>query len=430
MVNLNLTVYVIVRLFLVGISIFWLIPATSIILYYYWKNKDKLNANPLMFKGGFCYFLFTPLFCINYCTNLLYESLSNSNELDTIFLLTGTFFNGAQLIWLIALLFGRIYFIFNETAYKVSNTTMYIFISLCIFEIFDVTFYVLLQTGDISVNKHHEFAFLTYFIGVINMLVLVLWITILYVYKLFQIISNTGNSCGTVSEKLLTIMTKHTVLALIWISTSICFWCIPFALKPFLNSDIYLLLYHGFILLDVNANAFTFLLGFQFAHKMYLKCCSCTHNKCKKMFKHILVVKTVKPTKDKVHISEMVAPKTKVYAMAKSTATPSIVSPDVSTYIGPNRYAIKTNINENILDALPAITPHIVTVPSISEESEMVERSSDIIHNSDDKHADSPIPKSSSNNTLKPYEVSGKGLASIPSNREMVFPESPETPLI
>eukprot|EP01084_Bolivina_argentea_P087657 158315_1 len=110
----------------------------------------------------------------------------------------------------------------------------------------------------------------------------------------------------------------------------------------------------------------------------------------------------------------MVAPKTKVYAMAKSTATPSIVSPDVSTYIGPNRYAIKTNINENISDALPAITPHMVTVPSISEESEMVERSSDIISNSDDKHVDSPPNDKQSlptNNTLKPYKVSGPGLA-------------------
>eukprot|EP01084_Bolivina_argentea_P021415 39798_1 len=381
----SLNLYVMIRLLLMGISIFWLIPATSIILYYYCKNRNNINGQASMFKAGFCYFLSILLFCINYCINLSYECVSDTYNFDNIFLLTGTFFYGTHLILLIVLLFARVYFIFVETAYALSHTSIWIFISLCIFEIFTVAIYVLLTT---TASPHAGLTLISYFIGVVNMLIIVLWITILYVYKLFQIIANSANSCNPITEKLLTNVTKHTVLALIWISTSICFWCIPFvyATRPNLNFDTYLLLHHGFILLDVNTNGFTFVLGFQFAHKIYMKCCSCTHNKFKKRFKKL--VKSVAPpdipTKNEIYISQIVMPQKPKLTIAEhkvwstsSAASSTITDATASVPVTPM----------GVISHLPTITITPNNLSHLSISLDVPKDRKDIV--------DSPCPSAS-----------------------------------
>merc|ERR1712129_23800 len=75
-------------------------------------------------------------------------------------------------------------------------------------------------------------------------------ITLLYLYKLFRVISNNR---GSESDVLLQSITKYTVLAIVWISTSVCFWSVPF-LANMLHSKWYLVLYHAIQLLDVSTN--------------------------------------------------------------------------------------------------------------------------------------------------------------------------------
>eukprot|EP01084_Bolivina_argentea_P160280 279138_1 len=109
-----------ILLFLSFISFLVVIPTTLLIIYHYCKNKSHLNQNPTIFKTGFCYFLFTLLFCINYCCKL-YQHMSGKVENEHIFMVSTYLFYNIHFILLICLLFGRIFYIFHETTYYLSK---------------------------------------------------------------------------------------------------------------------------------------------------------------------------------------------------------------------------------------------------------------------------------------------------------------------
>ena len=100
--------------------------------------------------------------------------------------------------------------------------------------------------------------------------------TFLYIYKLFRLISN-NTSHSKQHEKLVSNVTKYTFLSVIWISTGVIFWCCPFIIYNKMDYLTYLVLYYIFVLLDVSANCFAYVLGYQYADKIYMKLCSFPH---------------------------------------------------------------------------------------------------------------------------------------------------------
>lgn len=265
---------------LVFISALILIPMNLVIIYYYYKNKSNLSAKTANFKTGLCYFVITLLFYINFCFRLLNECYGDISY-GYIFVCTTALFYGLHFMLLIYLLFCRIYYVFNNTQYKLSKLTLYTFVGLCIFCLSDVgafTF-VVFYTNDDS----HILIFILYSIGVITIILITIWITLLYIYKLFRLIRN-NSSMTPQNDKLIANVTKYTILAIIWISTGIIFWFAPFIALYGMDYLKYLILYHTFILLDVSANNIAFVLGYHFADKIYLKCC----NKLDKIFRKCL----------------------------------------------------------------------------------------------------------------------------------------------
>eukprot|EP01084_Bolivina_argentea_P266940 452944_1 len=390
----------------------------------------------------YVHYYFVSITVHSYHVNL-FQILTN---MLIFFFLTSTFFYGSHLILLIALLFARIYFIFDETLYKLSETTIHIFIALFIFEICDVAIYILLVTCTIPLKPYQsdQLLFITYLIGVANMFVIVLWISILYVYKLFTILSNTSDNSNPITEKLFTSVTKHTLLALIWISTLISFWCIPISFRQYLNYDAYLLLHHGFMLLDVNTNAFTFVLGFQFAHKTYMRCCSCTHNKFKKLIKNLVQSEPEIPVKKKVQIlqitmppkAKLVVPELKVWSTstAGNSSVSSIVSSGnislPSTTLSPHQQTMSSHT----ISSIP--TTSIQSNESISSAVPYSISVSVAVNNGVKKDQDSPLPKKTAKSSMdvEPYDIDIPQLPVIQSNKEMIYQtkyvETPQTPLI
>eukprot|EP01084_Bolivina_argentea_P160279 279134_1 len=267
----------IIVLILASISALVIIPTTLFIIYHYCKNKSHLKGKAAMFTTGFCYFLFTLLFCINYCFKLYGHIFVPNVESEHILSVTTYFFYGSHFILLIFLLFGRIFYIFHDTEYHLSNKIICCFVIMCVFEMGNAASFMAIMIFSDSADGS---VFIAKLIGTMTIIIVIFWITYLYIYKLFQVITH---NIGSKNDVLIKSITKYTVLAIVWISTSICFWSIPFYLD-WLHSDWYYIIYHTFMLLDVSCNDIAFILGYGFADKVYFKLCNCGHKLIKKIF--------------------------------------------------------------------------------------------------------------------------------------------------
>ena len=199
-------------------------------------------------------------------------------QYDDILHVASSVIYGIHFILLIYLLFGRVWYIFRDTEYRLSLKTVYCFVTFCVFQLCSAGSFMFIVW---MTNQHDSSIFIAYLFGSISMLIITIWITLLYIYKLFQVISHNADSKNDV---LLQSITKYTVLAIVWISTAICFWIIPLMEDNLLNSSWYFVIYHGFMLLDVATNDIAFFLGFSFTDKLYMRLCSCLHGLIEKIF--------------------------------------------------------------------------------------------------------------------------------------------------
>merc|ERR1740123_699087 len=147
---------------LIGITIVIMIPLTLGIIFAYCKHREVLQT---MFKTGLCYFIFTLLFYINFCLRLLNEIIGDVNY-GIIFVCTTALFWSLHFSFLILMLFGRIYLVFDNTQYQVSNTTIYSFIGLSLFVLINMSafIFVVLYTND----EAHGVIFALYSIGIVT----------------------------------------------------------------------------------------------------------------------------------------------------------------------------------------------------------------------------------------------------------------------
>eukprot|EP01084_Bolivina_argentea_P140646 247207_1 len=299
---------------LILVSMLIIIPFTLSIMYSYYKRQAHLTSRIAMFKTGFFYFITTILFCLNYC-GMLFNDCFGCRNYDYIFVCTNAIFYGLHFVLLVYLLVTRIYFIFRDSAYRLSILTISVFIGLTVFVAFDMILYVLIiiithDTNSVMTtnDKEHLLIFATYTIGIATIILLTICSTLLYIYKLFQIIYKNRSNDSKIqlkNDKLVKSITKYTNLAVIWISTSILFWCIPYTVNQF-DYNIYLIIYYLFILLDVAANTIAFALGYQFADKLYTKVCSYSDHLLKKIFICLIQTKRDPLTKNEIVLAQCV----------------------------------------------------------------------------------------------------------------------------
>eukprot|EP01084_Bolivina_argentea_P208192 355054_1 len=195
-----------ILLILVGLAALIMIPLTIFIMYRYYKHKAQLTSKTAMFKLGLFYFFVTLLFCINYCGRLLNECFGRF-EYDYIFVCSTAFFYGLHFILLIYLLYSRLYYVFHDTAYHLSHKTRHLFTILVSFTAIDMLSFICIVW---ITNDDHFMIFVCYLFGVISIIIITISITMLYIYKLFQVIRNNENSQNHTHSKLLQSITKYT----------------------------------------------------------------------------------------------------------------------------------------------------------------------------------------------------------------------------
>eukprot|EP01084_Bolivina_argentea_P037274 68931_1 len=285
-----------------------MLPIMFSITYSYMKNKKELADKSAMFGTGVLYFLITILFYINYALRLLNYLTYGKHSLDNILINTTALLYGGHFTLLIILLFGRIYYVFNDTQYKLAPITLIIFFFLLIFGFIDVAFF-----GYAVLFNNSKIKNISYIAGTFAIDFTIIWIAILYVYKLFQVIKTTSkysirrrHSISSVTsfsktrsfsrksniessaaknpnDALLVTITKYTVLSTISILISMFFWMIPY-IGLTVNWFVYVMLYNAFMWLDITSNVMAFTMGYKFYNNFYIKLCQCPDNICKLCF--------------------------------------------------------------------------------------------------------------------------------------------------
>ena len=119
---------------------------------------------------------------------------------------------GLHFSLLIVMLFGRIYLVFDNTQYQVSRASICIFTGLCLFSLADIAafVFVVLYTNDDS----HLLIFALYTIGIITIVLITIWITSLYIFKLFKVIKH-DTSTAPKNDELIQNISKYALLTII-----------------------------------------------------------------------------------------------------------------------------------------------------------------------------------------------------------------------
>eukprot|EP01083_Nonionella_stella_P087403 243168_1 len=296
-----------------------MLPLIIFILLKYTKYHRQLADGMPMFKTTIVFIVLTILFYINYCLrgiNFCYGHFKH----DGLYIITSTPLYGGHFLFFTVLLFQRLRQIFNDTQYKLAIYTKRIFYGLVVFGLTDAALFILMR----FVDMEGDFGLIFYLIGTAAIIVTYLWISILYIIKLFKVMRDSTQSAlppvpstqgsrhkfasksnpfpprlvlsSSVSrsrkqsiqanEHILASITKYCVLTTMSLVTNIVFWCTPFISQDnyFEFQFVYLLLWQ----LSISVNICAFALGFHFSKELYLKLCVRTDTLCRSCFQKMV----------------------------------------------------------------------------------------------------------------------------------------------
>eukprot|EP01084_Bolivina_argentea_P041614 76798_1 len=309
-----------------------MVPLNIFILYIYTKYHKQMTDGLPKFKTTFTFIILTILFFILYCLrgiNFCYGDF----KYDGLYIMSATPFYGGHFLFFCILLFDRLRTIFNNTQYELSKCTKNTFWGLVIFGISDAVLFVIVRFIPIISQWGNIF----YFIGTATIILTYLWISFLYIIKLFKVVrDSTRSACNETSmrsemsftpspiarstsvssasprageikanKQILSSMTKYTILTTISIVTNMSFWCIPFLERGsyFMHWFTYLLLWQ----LSISVNIIGFGLGFHFSHSLYTKLCVHADRICELCFENMVycvIIGKVNSNKEQANVDE------------------------------------------------------------------------------------------------------------------------------
>eukprot|EP01084_Bolivina_argentea_P253878 426624_1 len=291
--------------FISTIPVIAMIPLSVFILYMYVKyNKKKKHGLP-KFKTTVTFIVVTILFYVNYTfrgINLCYGDF----KYDSLYILMSTPLYGGHFFFFVILLFCRLDQVFNDTKYGLNKKTKIFFYFLVLFGLLTAVSFMLFVGTQIS-----WWSYYSYIVGTTAVLMSYIWLSLLYVIKLFKTVrdftqasSQSGATSSNANRRILSSITKYTLLNTISVVTNILFWSVPFMNAQtdhhFIQKCLYLMCWQ----LSITVNILAFVLGFHFSSKLYWKLCGKVDSYCKICFENMVycVIQRSKPTTDEKNI--------------------------------------------------------------------------------------------------------------------------------
>ena len=237
--------------------------------------KGRLLGHKLLFYSG-------AIFCFLCLAQIIVSILSVSTychywSIHQIFGFLGLFFYGLQYFMLIAILWTRLYIIFNGSSMELSRCTNASFITIYI-----LSATIIVPTAIFWTN-YHELGIIFVGITAILIVALVLFLVTMFVNKLLIVHRNAKQDA---SSDLLKVITKTS--SLMFISISVTIWnTIMFSLSVLFNSLHYDFPRNLFICTDVLTNFICILLTYNYYDKYYQKICGKCDQKCHRLWTNI-----------------------------------------------------------------------------------------------------------------------------------------------
>eukprot|EP01083_Nonionella_stella_P002340 6747_1 len=251
--------------------------------YKFIKSKDiQMEAMKTKYRTyyriGKLYFLLILLMLLTYIVYATYSCI-NPTVAALIRSLAATFY-GIQHHILIFLLFYRLQLAFHDSAFQLTPYNIWLFRVFYTIYILSVSILVILVfTGDIDL--YTPLGAMMMATTWILQFVLVIWITVIFTYKLRVISFNPHSQSeeDIFNAQMMFSTTKIALLTIFAITPNLVGTAIRVyaAVHPSSEMDFVNLL--G-IVFDVSTNFVAILLGFKSYETEYIKCCGCCHTKC------------------------------------------------------------------------------------------------------------------------------------------------------
>eukprot|EP01084_Bolivina_argentea_P010051 18743_1 len=174
--------------------------------------SDRPQSNPTMFKIGLMY-IFSTILMATYWIISQISFITNCDDIPMFLYQIGFAIYGTQIWCLWLLLFSRVYYVFMNSIYELSNTTVY---TVAIFFII-MPIWIGLGWIPWSPKIHNIVAGLTLVFSTI----FCVWISYFFLYKLHAVFKHTKSNNSGKDNQLLTIIIKNTLLAVISISLTV-----------------------------------------------------------------------------------------------------------------------------------------------------------------------------------------------------------------
>eukprot|EP01084_Bolivina_argentea_P005771 10896_1 len=306
-----------------------MIPLNIFILHIYSKyNKTKIGGLP-MFKTTVVFIIITVMFYICYCLraiNFCYGDM----EYERVILAVSVPLYGGHFLFFIVLLFQRLRKIFEDSQYELNKCTANVFYFLVAFGLVDAVLFILLRS---ILDIDGIWWRLFHAIGLLAIFATYVWISILYIIKLFNVVQDTVKnsyqieqssssaiSASTISstqnvssrrtnERFLTPITKYTLLTTISLLINLIYTGITQRPKHNYYHYTPICLALLFWQLSISVNIIGFALGFHFSQSLYTKICARPDKSCKLCFQ-FMVYFTLQKKENKEQKKEIKAGKT------------------------------------------------------------------------------------------------------------------------
>lgn len=254
------------------LAIILMIPITIVLAHSFIKMQRASNNNTI-FTTTISYFIITVSFYIVLAIRVFNECYGKQEYTVVCLMIVGLIY-GLHFMFLVLLLFSRLYYVFQTSVYKLSKSTVSIFISLCVIGLVDVMIFCYVM----MTRKYFTVGVITLCVGGLLMATTTIGVTSLYIYKLFLVIRNNQKCTKSQDRDLLATISKYAVTTMFCVLSFLIFWgCAAVPLKYGFPK---LFLYHFCLFVHVTVDNFCFILGYRYAEKYYTRFCGGINSLC------------------------------------------------------------------------------------------------------------------------------------------------------
>eukprot|EP01083_Nonionella_stella_P091374 255470_1 len=252
--------------------------------YKFIQNKDVQEESmktkyKTYYRIGKLYFIFIILMFLTYSVYSTYSCIISNPITSTLIRNVASTFYGMEHNILIFLLFYRLQLAFDDSTFQLKPCNIWLYyIVYAIYIITVIVLNALVFTGDL----YTPFGAMMIFITWVLQFVLIVWVTIIFTYKLRVISFNPHSESeeDAFSAQMMFITTKMTLLTIFAIIPNFMGVAVRVYAGAVQQSPAIDFLGLLSIVFDVASNFVAILLGFKSYETQYMKTCGCCHHIC------------------------------------------------------------------------------------------------------------------------------------------------------